>query len=144
MRCLISVVLAIASIQGFAEIYRCEPPTGTMIHTLDKHEPAKDGFKDMHPIVITDNDRQMKIGWGDSAYAGAQDIEWDAVVIYSDAYSLTGVVRDVGSPGNNAMMLYTLDKKRGFLYQSVHKNQDTMIDASFAASYVAKCSVSTR
>ena len=36
-------------------------------------------------------------------------------------------------------MLYTLNKKSGYLYESVHKNNNAD-GLSIAASYVAKCS----
>src|SRR5258708_7001323 len=64
-----------------------------------------------------------------------EDLETTVVHAASDTTS--GIALDADLSGS-ALMLYTLNKKSGYLYESVHKNNNAD-GLSIAASYVAKC-----
>ena len=103
----------------------------------ENHKPAPDGFRGIQPLVIVEA-KEMTIIWGDTKLnPGAQERAWKTFVFNSSPGSVSGVALDA-ELGNAAAMLYTIDMKRGYLYMSTHKNNETA-GLSTASTYVSKC-----
>lgn len=100
------------------------------------HKPTPDGFTGVKPVVIVDA-KEMTVVWGDSQSAGGAEKAWKAVIINKNANSVSAVAIDVGVSGS-AVMLYTIDIKREFLYMSSHKEGD-ILNASSASTFVSTC-----
>jgi len=120
-----------------AEVFRCGEPKGIAMWSLENHKVAPDGFTGVQPVVIVD-DKEMTIVWGDSKASGGAEKVWKAVVFHRSPESISGVALDSG-PSGSAAMLYTVDKKRGYLYLSSHKDSKAL-NASGVSTFVSKCS----
>lgn len=103
----------------------------------ENHKVVPDGYTGVQPVVIVE-DKEMTIVWGDSKTAGGAEKVWKAVVIHRSPESVSGVALDSG-PAGAAVMLYTVDLKRGYLYLSSHKDSKHL-DASGVSTFVSKCS----
>lgn len=103
------------------------------------HKIIPDEFKGVNPVVIIDG-KEMTIVWGDSKSAGGTERAWKAIIFHQSPEMVSGVSLDADdSTGNSAAMMYTVDKIRGYLYLSSHKNV-TMFRGSAVQSFVSKCS----
>jgi hypothetical protein len=133
----IFVLLAPISGMGAVSVFKCGEPRGISMWSNENHKPAPDGFRGVQPRVTVDG-KEMTISWGDTKLnPGAQEKVWKTSVFYSSPESVSGVALDA-EPGNTAATLYTIDMKRGYLYMSTHKNNETS-GISTASTYVSKC-----
>lgn len=117
-----------------AQVFRFGEPTGTAIHSIENHKPSPDRYRGVRPVVIVDK-KEMTIIWGDSASGGGTEKAWKASIINRTSTTVSAISTDVGVYGS-AVMLFTIDTKRGFLYMSAHKESELMKGSS-AASFVA-------
>ncbi len=127
------IVIALSS-PGIAQVYRFGEPMGTAIHSVQNHKPIPDGYRGVKPVVIVGK-KEMTIIWGDSASAGGTEKVWKASIINRTSTTVSAIVSETVALGS-AVMLYTIDTKRGFLYMSAHKESELMKGSS-AASFVA-------
>jgi len=95
-----------------------------------------DGFTGVKPVVIIDKD-VMTVVWGDAKSAGGAEKVWKAAVIHSSPDFISAVALDTG-PAGAAVMLYTIDIRRRFLYLSSHKH-NLLMNGSAATSFVSEC-----
>lgn len=140
MRLSALLVLAALSSPGMAQVYRFGEPSGTALYSVEKHKPSADRYKGVKPVFIVE-DKEMIIVWGDSASAGGTEKSWRAPIIHRSANTVSAIGIDEGTFGS-AVMLYTIDTKRGFLYMSSHKDND-LLNGSSAASFVAVLETNT-
>lgn len=133
---LLIIFMMIPSFCFAAEVYRCGEPNGFAMWSNEKHKAGPDGFVGVNPIVIID-ENEMTIVWGDSKSAGGADKTWKAIIFHESPESVSAVSLDTGESGS-AAMLYTVDRKRSFLYMSTHK-ESALFNGSSAASFAAKC-----
>lgn len=137
MKQFLSLFLLLTPISGMGDVFKCGEPRGISMWSNENHKPAPDGFRGIQPMVIVEA-KEMTIIWGDTKLnPGAQERVWKAVVFHRSPESVSGVALDA-EPGNAATMLYTIDMKRGYLYMSTHKNNETA-GLSTASTYVSKC-----
>jgi len=127
------VLLTLAS-PASAQVFRFGEPKGIAMWSMESHKPSPDGYKGVKPVVIIE-DKQMTIVWGDSQSAGGTEKAWKAVIINRNANSISAVSLDSGDLGS-AVMLYTIDIKRGFLYMSTHKENE-LFNGSGASTFVS-------
>lgn len=125
-----------ASITAASDIYKCSDPKGTTMWSMENHKQHNDGFKGVNPVIVIGNEI-MTITWGDSKSAGGAEKSWKAIIVHRDNDTVSGVALDA-EEGNSAVMLYTLDKKRGYIYMSAHKNS-RLLNGTSAASFVGSC-----
>ena len=118
------------------QVSRCEEPTGVAMWSSEGHKPVPDSFKGVKPVVIVD-DKEMTIVWGNSKSSGGAEKVWKAVIINRNQRSISAVSVDTGDVGS-AVMLYTLDVKRGFLYMLMQK-ENNFFDTSSAYAFVSTC-----
>ena len=116
-----------------AQVFHFGPPKGTALYSSEKHKPSPDGFSGVRPVVIV-GEKEMTIIWGDSKSAGGSEKAWKATIINKNTNTISAVVSD-SSSNSSAVMLFTIDLKRGFLYMSSHKENELL--GSSAASFVA-------
>jgi hypothetical protein len=135
---LLLLAIPVTGVTGMAKVFRCGEPEGVAMWSLEGHKVAPDGFTGVQPVVIVDDDKEMTIVWGDSKLAGGAEKVWKAVVLHRGPSIISGVALDSG-PTASAVMLYTVDVKRGYLYLSSHKDSD-LLNASGVSSFVSKCS----
>ena len=135
-RVLFACLLLAAFPSVASEVYRCEEPKGSTLHSVKGHKAEADGFTGVEPVVIIEG-KEMRVVWGDSKTGPSQENVWKAAVVNDTPDSISGIALDKG-PGGSAMMLFTLDRKRRFLYMSTHKDV-ALYNASSAASFVSKC-----
>ncbi|MBP1773277.1 MAG: hypothetical protein H6P99_2440 [Holophagaceae bacterium] len=126
------IVIAFSS-PVMAQVFRFGEPTGTAIYSLENHKPSPDRYRGVKPVVIIDKN-EMTIIWGDSASAGGTEKVWKGSIINRTPTTVSAIVSETGALGS-AVMLYTIDTKRGFLYMSAHKESEIL--GSSAASFVA-------
>lgn len=133
---LIGLLLPMTSL---AQVFRCGEPKGAVMWSQEGHKIAPDGFKGVSPVVIIDG-KEMTIVWGDSKSAGGAEKVWKAIIFHQSPQMVSGVSIDADdSTGNSAAMMYSVDKVRGYLYLSSHRNV-TLFNGSSAQSFVSKCS----
>ena len=135
MRLLLLSIALSSGVLAYGQVYRFGEPSGVAMWSAENHKPSPDGFSGVKPVVIIEG-KEMTVLWGNSKSAGGQDITWKANVIHHDNNSISAVCVDP-SMDDSAVMLYTIDLKRGFLYMSSHKDS-TFLDGSMASSFVAK------
>lgn len=137
MRLALCLLFLTIPVYGMAEVFRCGEPTGVAMWSVENHKVTPDKFTGVQPVVIVD-DKEMTIVWGDSKTAGGYEKVWKAVVVHRSPESISGVALDAG-PTGSAIMLYTVDIKRGYLYMSSHKDSK-LLNASGVSTFVTKCS----
>ena len=132
----ISALLLVVAVSStcMAQVYKFGEPKGTRIDSSENHKPSPDGFRGVRPIVVIGK-TDMTIVWGDATSAGGSERSWTATIFHRDSSSVSAVSIDDGTFGS-AVMLYTVNTKRGVLYMSTHKESDLM-NGSSAASFVA-------
>ena len=140
MRLTALLVLAALSSPGMAQVYRFGEPAGVGLYSQHKHKPEPDRYTGVKPVVIIEKDA-MTIVWGDSRSAGGEERAWKAVIVNRTENTVSGVVMDNQTFGS-AVMLYTIDTKRGFLYMSSHK-ETTLLNGSSAQTFVAVLETNT-
>ena len=119
-----------------SEIYRCGEPKGVRIDSSSDLKPSADGFEGVFPVVIIEGDA-MTVVWGNSKSAGGPENAWKPVVFYRDDSTVSAATYDSG-PSASSSMLFTIDRKRGIIYLTQHKNLDAF-DASAASTVAAVC-----
>lgn len=127
---------ATATAHASAQVFRCSEPTGSSMWSQEGHKLESDGFKGVNPIITID-EKEMTVIWGNSQSAGGQDKAWKAMIFTSDPEVVSALAIDAGETGE-AIMLYTMNIKRGFLYLSSHK-ENKLFGGSAVQSFVAKC-----
>ena len=120
-----------------ADVWQCGEPRGISMWSNEAHKPALDGFAGVEPVVTIDR-KEMTVAWGDTKLGVGAEKIWKLTVVHAASDTTSGIALDADLSGS-ALMLYTLNKKSGYLYESVHKNNNAD-GLSIAASYVAKCS----
>ena len=135
MRCIAFWIPVILSVPAMAQVFRFEEPKGIAMFSSEKHVPSPDTFTGVKPVVII-GEKEMTIVWGDSKVAGGAEKAWKAIIINRNVDSVSAIAIDSGELGS-AVMLYTIDLKRGFLYMSTHK-EGSLTNRSSVSSYVAK------
>lgn len=136
MRVALCLLLLSIPVSGMTEVFRCGEPQGVIMSSNEGHKVTPDGFTGVRPVVIVE-DKEMTIVWGDSKSAGGAERVWKAVVFHRSPESVSGAALDEG-PAGSAIMLYTVDIKRGYLYLSSHKDIK-LLNASTASTFVSKC-----
>ena len=116
-----------------AQVYRFGEPKGTGMHSVLNHIPSPDRFGGVKPVVMVGK-AEMTVIWGDSG--GGNETAWKAKIVHRSSSTISGITTDIGTQGS-AVMLFTIDTKRGFLYMSSHKEGERM-NGSSASSFVAK------
>ena len=134
------LVLAALSSPCMAQVYRFGEPAGVAMFSKEKHKPSPDGFKGVKPVVIIEKD-EMTIVWGNSKSAGGEENAWKAVIVNRTENTVSALGMDTGTFGS-AVMLYTIDTKRGFLYMSSHK-ENSLLNGSSAQTFVAMLETNT-
>lgn len=119
-----------------ADVYRCAEPKGAVMYSAQNHTVAPDGFTGVEPVAIIEG-KEMRVVWGDTKKGPGQENVWKAVVIHESQDSISAVSLSEGSAGS-ALMLFTIDRKRNFLYMSSHKDA-VLLNTSGASMYVSKC-----
>lgn len=137
MKVVAFLALVLACATSHAQVFRCDEPKGTAMWSMEAHKPGPDGFKGVKPVVIID-EKQMTIVWGDAKSAGGAEKAWKALIINRNPRSVSAIALDTGEAGS-AIMLYTMDIKRNFLYMSTHKEGE-ILNASGVSSFVSNCS----
>jgi len=120
-----------------AEVWQCGEPRGISMWSNEAHKPAPDGFTGVKPVVTIDG-KEMTVAWGDTRLGVGAEKIWKVAVVYAESDTTSGIALDA-DPSGSAMMLYTLNRRSGYLYESVHKNNNVN-GLSIVASYVSKCS----
>lgn len=133
-------VLAALSSPCMAQVYRFGEPAGVAQYSQRKHKPETDRYTGVKPVVIIEKDA-MTVVWGDSKSAGGEEKVWKAVIVNRTENTVSAVGMDIQTFGS-AVMLYTIDTKRGFLYMSSHK-ETTLLNGSSAQSFVAELETNT-
>jgi len=129
------IVLGVAPTQA-QQVFRCGEPRGMAMVSDDGHKVQPDGFTNVKPVVTIDKN-VMTVVWGDAKSAGGTEKVWKAAVVHRSPESVSAVAQDTG-PAGSAVMLYTMNIKRRFLYVSSHK-ESRLINGSLATAYVAEC-----
>lgn len=124
------------SVSSMAQVFRCGEPKGVAMFSKEGHKVVPDGFKGVSPVVIVEKN-EMTVVWGDAKSAGGTEKAWKAVVIHRSPELISAVAVDEG-PAGSAIMLYTVDVKRRYLYLSSHK-ENNLLDSSSSTVFVSKC-----
>lgn len=135
MRSILCLLLLSIPLCGEAQVFRCGEPKGVGLWSTEQHKPVTDGFTGVRPLVILEG-KAMTVVWGDAESAGGAEKVWKPIVVHRSAESVSGVAIDT-SDASSAVMLFTVDLQRGFLYLSAHKEG---LDRSAASSFVSACS----
>jgi len=130
------LLLLSLSSASHAQVFRCDEPKGVSMRSSEGHKPGADGYKGVKPVVII-GEKEMTMVWGDSQSAGGEEKAWKALIINRNPRAVSAVTLDAGETGS-AVMLYTMDLKRSFLYMSAHKEGGILNDSN-ASSFVSKC-----
>lgn len=140
MRLSAFLVLAALSSPCVAQVYRFGEPAGVALYSQYKHKPEPDRFTGVKPVVIIEKD-EMTIVWGDSKSAGGEEKAWKAAIFNRTENTVSAIGVDIVTSGS-AVMLYTIDTKRGFLYMSSHK-ENSLLNGSSAQTFVAVLETNT-
>ena len=136
MKIALVLLLLLFPVSSMAEVFRCGEPKGISMYSTEQHKPTPDGFVGVLPVVIVE-DKEMRIVWGDSKSAGGAEKVWKAIVFHRSPEAISALAMDAGEAAS-AVMLYTVDVKRGYLYFSSHK-ENPLFNGSSAQSFVSKC-----
>ena len=133
MKPLVLLILVALTSPCSAQIFRFGTPKGTAIYSSEKHKPSPDGYSGVRPVVMV-GEKEMTIIWGDSKSAGGIEKVWKATIINRNSNTISAIASDSDSD-SSAVMLYTINLKRGVLYMSSHKENELL--GSSAGSFVA-------
>ncbi len=135
MKLLGILILISLSSPAMAQTLRFGEPKGTAMWSMENHKPSPDGYSGVKPVVTLGN-KEMKVVWGDSRKGDGEDITWRAKIVSRTARSVSAIATEVSDSGS-AVMLFSIDLKRGFLYLTIHKETSVM-NGSAVNSFVAK------
>src|SRR5712692_7406646 len=108
------ILLPVWTAATAAEIWQCTEPRGIAMWSNEAHKPSPDGFRGVKP-VLTIEGKEMTVAWGDTKLGAGAEKLWKLVVVYVGSDTTSGIALDADSSGA-AMMLYTLNRKSGYLY----------------------------